>query len=94
MLPDRLELGDAILLKHLSYSQITSHPSIQKLNKLLSSFNFRQVQINLMRMGLTLSRCENFEHRCQVEQHLRKGILLPLLHNTDPVTESQSGACF
>ena len=72
MLPDSVKSGNTIFFSHLSYSQITGQTSsIQELNKLLSSFDFRQVLINLARMGLALSRSKDFEQRCQVEQYLK-----------------------
>ena len=78
MNPDRLELGDAILLQLLSYSQITSQtPSIQELNKLLSSLNFRGVLITLARMGLAFSRSRNVEQRSLTENALRNEFCPP-----------------
>ena len=53
---DRLDLGDTILFEYLSYSEITSQtPSIQEISKLISSFNFREVLITLIRIGLAFS---------------------------------------
>ena len=78
MLPDRLELGNAIFFQCLSYSQITSQtPSIQELSKQLFSFNFREVLITLARMGLTLSRSEDVKERGQTEEALRNAFCSP-----------------
>ena len=78
MLPDRVELGNANIFQFLSYSQITDQtPSIQELSKRLSSFNFLQVLVNLMRMGLTLSRSEDLGQRYQTEQGLRAAFCPP-----------------
>ena len=78
MLPDRVELGNANIFQFLPYSRITDQaPSIQALSKLLSSFNFLQVQINLMRMGLTLSRSEDLGQRYQTERGLRAAFCSP-----------------
>ena len=81
---DRLDLGDTILFKCLSYSQINSQtPSIQELSKLISSFNFRQVLITLIRIGLAFSRSENDEQRCQTEDILREAFYSPQIELQD-----------
>ena len=81
---DRLDLGDTILFKCLSYSQITSEtPSIQELSKLISSFNFRHVLITLIRIGLAFSRSENDEQRCQTEDILREAFYSPQIELQD-----------
>ena len=78
MLPDRLKLGDTDLFQFLPYSQITDQiPSIQELNKLLSSLNFRGVLITLARMGLAFSRSRNVEQRCKTENALRNEFCPP-----------------
>ncbi len=75
---DRLDLGDTIYFKCLSYSQITSQtPSIQEVSKLLSSYNFLQVPITLMRIGLAFSRSEDVEQRHQTECALRDAFYSP-----------------
>lgn len=75
---DRLDLGDTIYFKCLSYSQITSQtPSIQEVSKLLSSYNFRQVLITLIRIGLAFSRSENADQQRQSESILKEAFCSP-----------------
>ena len=81
---DRLDLGDTIVFKCLSYSEITSQsPSIQEISKLISSFNFRQVLITLIRIGLAFSRSEDVEERSQTENVLREAFYSPLIQSQD-----------
>ena len=75
---DRLDLGDTIYFECFSYSQITSQtPSIQEISKLISSYNYRQVLITLIRIGLAFSRSEDVEQRHQTECALRDAFYSP-----------------
>ena len=75
---DRLDLGDTILFKCLSYSEITSEsPSIQEISRLLSSFNLQQVLITFIRIGLAFSRSEDVDQRSQTEHVLREAFCRP-----------------
>lgn len=82
---DRLDLGDTIVFRGLSYSEITTQsPSIQELSKLISSFNFREVLITLIRIGLAFSRSDDVEERTQTESILREAFYSPFIQSQNP----------
>lgn len=69
---NRLEMGNFTSFRLISYSQIAQQPSIQEVSKLLLSFNFKEVLINLARMNLLLSKSVQQPPTVQAENTLRR----------------------